>query len=229
MGAPKPYYQDEWVTIYHGDCREILPSLEKVDLVLTDPPYGISIVKNGRIGGTSKDLGRWGAQYNTLHNEVYGDDKPIDPLPLLDISKHQIIWGGNYIADRLYPARCWLVWYKRIKQQSNNMADCELAWTSFDKPSKVFQHMWMGMLRDSEMQEHHHPTQKPVALMKWAIQQGDNPQSILDPYMGAGAVILAAKQLNRKCTGIEIKEKYCEITAKRCSQGVFNFSEVVGS
>jgi len=218
------YYQDEWVTIYHGDCREILPTLEKADLVLTDPPYGINIVKNGRIGGTSRDLGRWGAQYNTIHDEVIGDDEPIDPLPLLNISTHQIIWGGNYIADKLPPSRCWLVWYKRIHKQTNNMADCELAWTSLDKPSRVFQHMWMGMLRDSELQEHYHPTQKPIALMKWAIQQCDNPRSILDPYMGAGAVVLASKQLNRKCIGIEIEEKYCEISAKRCSQGVFDFS-----
>jgi DNA modification methylase len=218
----KPYYSEDGIIVIHGDCRDILPHLPKVDLVLTDPPYGINIVgSDGKVGGTSASVKKWAGEINPIYLPVHGDDKPIDPLPLLAISTHQIIWGGNYIADQLPPSSCWLIWYKRIKGQVNNFADCELAWTSLDKPARVFQHLWMGMLRDSEIQEHHHPTQKPVDVITWAINQApDDCLSILDPFMGSGTTLRAAKDLGRKAIGIEIEEKYCEIAVKRLAQEV---------
>lgn len=216
-----PYYQDEAVTIYHGDCREILPSLPKVDLVLTDPPYGIDIVSsNGTIGGTSRNIKQRQADINSVHAPVVGDDRPTDALYLVGLARQAIIWGGNYIANQLPPSPCWLVWYKRINGQCNNFADCELAWTSLDKPSRVIQHLWMGMIRDSEHEEHYHPTQKPVALMQWAIQQADDVRTVIDPFMGAGPVIRAAKNLSMKAIGIEIEERYCEVAVNRCRQMV---------
>jgi len=217
------FYQDSWATIYCGDCRDILPMLEPVDLVLTDPPYGIGLMhKDGTMGGTSRNIKRWAGQINPIYHP-FNDNSPIDPSPLLPMSKNQIIWGGNYIADKLPPQRCWLVWYKRVNGQQNCYGDCELAWSSLDQPIRLFSYLWMGMLRDGEQEEHYHPTQKPVSLMKWCISLVETSQTILDPFMGSGTTLVAAKNLNRKSIGIEIEPKYCEIAVKRLRQEVFDF------
>ncbi|GAH76107.1 unnamed protein product, partial [marine sediment metagenome] len=211
----KPYYQDNYVTIYLGDCREILPELPKVGLVLTDPPYGLDNIKRNpsrSVLAVSKDygLGEWDTQvidYNVLKL-------------CLSYGERQIVFGGNYYP--LPPARCWLVWDK--ENGENDFADCELAWTNLDKAIRIYRYRWQGMLqRDMKNKErHYHPTQKPVSVMKWCIlQAGDGIETIIDPFMGSGSTLRASKELNRKCIGIEIEEKYCEIAAKRCSQGVF--------
>ncbi len=214
----KVYYQDEWVQIYLGDCRDILPQLPKVDLVLTDPPYGIDIASKDRVGGSV-------LANNTQHLISDWDSKPIDGFVMgcvIQQGKQAMIFGGNYYT--LPPSPCWLVWNKRGDYPSNNFADCELIWTSMDKPSRIYKYLWQGMLQQDmkNKEKHYHPTQKPVSLMKWCILQADEPQTILDPFMGSGSTLVACKSLNRRCIGIEIEEKYCEIAAKRCSQGVFN-------
>jgi len=215
----KPYYQDEWVTIYHGDCREILPQLPKVDLVLTDPPYGINLQTD------YKSRKRGLSQIDYL--PVYGDDKPFDPSHLLALDIDIVIFGAIYFADKLPVSNGWLIWDKRDLFPPNDQADCELAWTNCVKGARLFRHRWSGYNRDSEREEHYHPTQKPVSLMRWCILQVDrwagDKEMICDPYMGGGSVIRAAKDLNRKCIGVEIEEKYCEIAANRCRQMVFNF------
>ena len=209
----------EDVTIYQGDCLEVMKTMEdkSVDAVITDPPYGINIVgKNATIGGTSKEVSRLYGQINHKHNEIIGDDKPIDPQELLRVSDNQIIFGGNYIADKLPPTACWIVWYKRIKNQCNNFADAELAWTSFKSPTRVFQYLWMGMLRDGEIQKCYHPTQKPVELMAWIIKNYTQEcDTIFDPFMGSGSTVVACVRLGRKFIGIEIEPKYVEIAKKR--------------
>jgi hypothetical protein len=127
-------------------------------LVLADPPYGINIVRpDGKMGGTSRDLKRWNGQINPIYAPVYGDDERIDVTHLLNAGSRHIIWGGNYFADQLPASGSWLVWYKRIKGQINDFGDCELAWTNIGHPARVLQHLWMGMLRDSEPAEHWHP------------------------------------------------------------------------
>ena len=219
----KPYYQDEWVTIYHGDCREILPELPKVDLVLTDPPYGIDIARIGKVGGSV-------LAENTPHIASDWDSERLsatDIALLLKAGDEQMIFGGNYIADLLPPSSCWLVWNKRDDLPSNNFADCELIWTSLEKPSRVYSYLWQGMLQgDMKNKEiHYHPTQKPVSVMKWCILQADKADIIIDPFMGGGSTIRASRDLNRKCVGIEIEEKYCEIAANRCRQSVMDFSQ----
>ena len=218
-----PYYDRGGITIYCGDCRGILPAVDtsEVELVCTDPPYGIGIVRpDGKMGGTSRNLKRWAGQINPTYSPIHGDDEPIDPRPLLEIGTQHIFWGGNYISDKLPPSAAWLVWHKRINNQQNDYADCELAWTDLSGPARVFQHMWMGMLRDSEQGIHHHPTQKPVALMNWCLNVAGGSGLVLDPYMGSGPVIEAAKLHGRRAIGIEIEEKYCEIAARRLAQGV---------
>ncbi len=211
MTLPAPYYHDPdaGMTIYCADCRDILPHLEPVDLVLTDPPYGLGIT--GRVGGEKVAAVTDYGDFNTW------DTKPIeDSLRLLVMSKGEyIIWfGGNY-----YPmpaSKCWLVWDKR---NTGNFADCELAWTNINKPVRIKRHLWNGMIR-KDHEGRFHPTQKPLEVITWAICQSPSADTILDPFMGSGTTLVAAKQLGRKAVGIEIEERYCEIAVERLKQGV---------
>lgn len=205
-----PYYQDDWVTIYHGDCREILPALPKVDLVLTDPPYGI-----GRLMKGGRNTGHW----NQLSEGNPWDMETPDLSEILNKSEHLVIWGGNYFA--LPPSRCWLAWVKLNAVPTQSYM--ELAWTNIDAPARCFEWASGGAYKRE------HPTQKPLELMTWCINHIDGyikkfaEPFILDPFMGSGTTLRAAKDLNRKAIGIEIEEKYCEIAAKRMQQEVFNF------
>lgn len=219
--APQPYYADETTTIYLGDCREILPFLGPVGVVLTDPPYGISYRSNHNSSRRGK-WARW-VRYENLPG-IVGDDAPLDPEFLLEVDVPTVIFGGNYCADQLPPARCWLVWDKRDTIGPNRQADCELAWTNLDKPSRLYRHMWSGLLRAGEenvaRSQKLHPHQKPVALMRWALDYTDSEGIVLDPFMGSGTTLRAAKDLGRRSIGIEIEERYCEIAVGRLSQEV---------
>ncbi|MPZ71415.1 MAG: hypothetical protein GEU71_18115 [Actinobacteria bacterium] len=196
------------ITIIHGDCRDVLPQLEPVDLVLTDPPYGVAYK-------TSSSRSVLAIAHD--HPPVYGDDEPFDPSPLL-VYERLIVWGGNHFADRLPASPTWLIWDKRCGLAQNDSADCEIAWSNLGGPARIYRHLWMGMLRDSEAGTSYHPTQKPIALMRWCIEQADESDLILDPFMGSGTTLRAAKDLGRKAIGIEIEERYVEIAAKRLSQ-----------
>jgi len=209
----KPYYQDDAVTIYHGDCREILPSLS-ADLLVTDPPYGIgeSAKKNNSRGGLAKptDYGTDDWDKKTRVAEV--------SLAIQRASK-AIVFGGNYYD--LPPTNCWLVWDK--ENGDNDFADCELAWTNFKSAVRLFRYRWAGMLQGNmaKKEKREHPTQKPLPLMLWCVEKySEAGQTILDPFMGSGTTLRAAKDLGRKAIGIELEEKYCEIAAKRMSQEV---------
>jgi site-specific DNA-methyltransferase (adenine-specific) len=209
----RPYYEHKGVTIYHGDCREVLPVT--ADFVLTDPPYGIaydashSKYKNG----IDRGVAEW-------------DIEPFDPSPIIALDLPTIIWGGNCFSSRLPDASSWIAWVKIARQDADiRQSDCELAWTNCLGRSRVFTHLWIGAYRESESGlRNYHPTQKPVALMKWCLQQFPEAQDILDPFMGSGTTLRAAKDLGRRAIGIEIEEKYCEIAAKRLSQEVLEFT-----
>ena len=198
-----PYYQDNAVTIYHGDCREIVPTLGRFDLLLTDPPYGI---------GERMQGGTWGAK------QKYADFRSWDVAPEMEIltalvalAAKAIVWGGNYFT--LPPSRCWMVWDKQNAVPT--MADCEMAWSNLDRPAKRLS-LPVGV--------HHfgHPTEKPLPLFSWCISLAGDVKTILDPFAGSGTTGRAAKDLGRKCTMIEREERYCEIGAKRLSQEVFD-------
>jgi site-specific DNA-methyltransferase (adenine-specific) len=152
---------------------------------------------------------------------VVGDTQPFDPAPLLRFPR-VVLFGANHYADRLPPSPTWLVWDKRDGVASDDNADCELAWTNLGGPARLYRHLWRGLCRASEQgQRHLHPTQKPVALMAWIIANWTKPGDlILDPYMGSGPVLRAAKDLGRRAIGIEIEERYCEIAARRLGQEV---------
>ena len=209
----KPYYQDDYVTLYHGDCRDILPHLEPVDLVLTDPPYGI-----GEAAGANKSRGKMAIAKD------YGDDnwdnEPIsqDLINQL-INQPAVIFGGNYYA--MPSSSCWLVWDKHI---TGDFADCELAWTNLPGAVRKIDYLWNGCMK-KRPEQRWHPTQKPLDVMKWCIAQADTKlkktvASLLDPFAGAGTTLRAAKDMNRKSIGIEREQKYCDVIVKRLRQEV---------
>jgi len=208
----KPYYEHGGITIYHGDCREILPTLAPVDLVLTDPPYGINY-DGGATQKGSQNLGR-----------VIGDDKPFDPALLMGLQTRDIItWGADHYAQDLPREGQFYVWDKVCANGLKvRIAECEFAWHRRGTKPRVFRHLWSGAYRASEAgQKSKHPTQKPVSLLRWCIEQSPGePQTILDPFMGSGPTLRAAKDLHRKAIGIELEERYCEIAANRLRQNV---------
>lgn len=211
----KPYYQENGITIWNCDCRDVLWAVPIPDLVLTDPPYGVGEETNRKEKGRSKL-----AECNDFP-PVFGDDEPFDPSILLQFPR-LVIFGGNYFAHKLPPSPSWIIWDKRDGLASNDNADCEVAWTNLGGPARVIRHLWNGMIKASERDERRcHPTQKPVSLMAQIIEKAtDVGASVLDPFMGSGTTLVAAKNLGRKAIGIEIEEKYCEIAAKRLAQGV---------
>lgn len=229
-----PYFlsHDGRIVIYHGDARDVLPSLapSDIDLVLTDPPYGVNeqTRRRTREAGKRRDGLHAGALKNRDWPAVFGDDSPFDPQPLL-VFRRAILWGGNHYADRLPPSAAWLVWDKRAHTASDDNADCELAWSNLKGPVRRFVHLWRGVCRASETGKAPlHPTQKPVALMRWCLDRARlEPGSlILDPYMGSGPVAEACRMEGHRYIGIEIEERYCEIAARRLDQLVLPLEAV---
>ena len=199
-------------TLYLGDCLEILPTLPKVDAVITDPPYGIGVDrKMAAVSGTQ--YGRAAAPKSTYLASGWDDVvmSQEQVVALMASAPVQVLWGGNYYG--LPAARCWFVWDKQNGE--NAFADCELAWTNIDKPVRIFRWMWNGMLRQEGEPRVGHPTQKPVALMEWCIKQTGLPETVTDPFMGSGTTGVACMNLGRKFIGIEIDPKYFDIACER--------------
>jgi site-specific DNA-methyltransferase (adenine-specific)/modification methylase len=208
----RPFFERDGVTIYCGDCREILPELEEIDSIITDPPYG----KGERTDRASR--GRSNATKALDFPPIYGDDVPFEPIHLLAY-RRIMLWGANYYADKLPSVSSWLVWDKREGVASDDNADCELAWTNFGGRARLFRHLWKGMIKASERGERRvHPTQKPVALMRWCIGLAKPRGVICDPYMGSGSTLRAAVDMGWPVIGIEIEEMYCKVAVKRMQQ-----------
>ena len=207
------YYEQDGITIYCGDCRDVLPSLERFDLLLTDPPYGIDIgatlpssrpVRSGK--RKTESVARW-------------DKEHAGWLVESDIARQKIIWGGNHIPTP--ESTCWLVWNK--KNECTTFADCELAWTNLPIAVRKFDWLWSGPYQ--ERREHRaHPTQKPLALMKWCLSFVDDAETVIDPFMGSGTTLVAAKEAGLRAVGIEINEEYCQKAVERLRQGVLPFA-----
>jgi DNA modification methylase len=208
----RPYYQDDAVTIFCGDCREIVPQLGRFDLLLTDPPYGIGADNRRRI------LSRGKLAAATDYGESNWDAAPVSTELLKmvrGLCEKQIVWGGNYFE--LPPCVGPMVWDKL--NGSNDFADGELAWNNLGTALRIYRHRWNGMIR-KDHETRFHPTQKPLALMLWCIGLAGDVQTILDPFAGSGTTGRAAKDLGRKATLIEREERYCEIAARRMAQEV---------
>jgi DNA modification methylase len=201
----RPYYDKCGITIYNADCRRVLPFLDRFDLLLTDPPYGI-----GEDGGRFRD--RKGGGHRVLEKGNWDGERIADHILLeaMQSASTSIVWGGNYYADLLPASRGWLYWDKKM---GGDFSDGELAYTTRDSVLRSFSYC---------NKEHgkEHPTQKPLALMRWCLSLVPDAATVLDPFMGSGTTLVAAKLEGRKAVGIEISEKYCEIAARRLSQGV---------
>lgn len=194
-----------------GDCRDVLPVLQRADAVVTDWPYGI-----GEAAGKNASRGNMAAAKDYGNDDW--DDQPIDAA-LVDLTRAagrwNVLFGGNYYPCP--PSSCWLVWDK--ENGSNDFADCELAWTNLPKAVRRLRYMWNGMLRANGEQRGDHPTQKPVGVMKWAIGLLPEPNNtILDPFMGSGTTGVAAVQMGRDFIGIEREAKYFDIACRRIEQ-----------
>ena len=190
-------------TLYLGDCREVLPTLEKVDAVITDPPYGIKADKKGA-HSSIRDNPSW-------NGVGWDDSRPaaeLFPL-LLSAAKFCALWGGNYFADLLPASGAWLIWRKPQAETGFSMSDAELCWTNCDFSTR--------MRTFDRRDGNEHPTQKPVSVMAWTLEYVYG-ETILDPFMGSGTTGVAAIQLGRKFIGIEREPKYFEIACKRIEQ-----------
>lgn len=202
------------VTLYLGDCREILPKLGRVDAVVTDPPYGIG-EDGGRIRARKKTrnptvLPKGGWDTETPDAAVFE--------MLLTCSDHQIIWGGNYFSDKLPPSKGWLYWQKLM---GGDFADGELAWTNRDRALREFTLCPKGGDVVSRFKkEPQHPTQKPVELMKWCIGFLPENATVVDPFMGSGSTGVAAVTLGHKFIGIELNASYFEVARKRVAEAM---------
>jgi DNA modification methylase len=208
---PTPYYQDDAVTLYCGDCREILPQLGRFDLLLTDPPYGIK--RSGQKATFCAD-----ARHNRKqHIDLGWDDATPTESHLrscFDITENQIIWGGNYFTSAIPASMGWVVW---DKGQDFSTSDCELAFTSYQKALRRVVCNRGAIAREGAL----HPTQKPLSVIRFCIgYAGPDATTILDPFAGSCTTGVAAKLEGRKATLIELDERYCEIGANRLSQGV---------
>ncbi len=187
-------------TLYLGDCRDILPTLGKVDAVVTDPPYGIGITRSNRLA-VSRGMG--GKSW---------DDEPVDSATLaaiLALAPEAIIWGGNYFD--LPPTRCVLVWDK--VNEGRDFADIELAWTNIDAVARIYRLRPMNMDGGKV-----HPTQKPEALMKWCLSKLSGRGAVLDPFMGSGSTGVACALHGQPFVGIERELSYFDIACRRIEE-----------
>ena len=202
-----PYFETKLGKLYHGDCLEIMPMLEPVDLVLTDPPYGIGLnCLNEASGGRGRQS----------FDVIVGDNQMFDPTPWLDFHD-VIIFGCNNYCHAIPPLDGqWYFWDKTLQNNKCRIAEGEFFWHKMGTKPRAFRHLWSGAYRASESGiKSLHPTQKPVSLMVWCLQQSKTTGTVFDPFIGSGTTAIACERLNRRWIGIEIEERYCEIAAKR--------------
>jgi site-specific DNA-methyltransferase (adenine-specific) len=210
-----PFYDRDGITIYNADCRDVLPMLGRFDLLLTDPPYGI---------GKAWEGGGW--QVNCGKSRMWNEDKAPDwdkrqeVAEWIDTAATAIVWGGNFFA--LPVSRGWLVWDKTAETVQSQ---AELAWTNRDGGVRIHRLSPLGVFGNGGLngERKTHPTQKPLQLMKWCIGLVPEAKSVLDPFMGSGTTLVAAKLLGLRAVGIEINREYCEAAVQRLRQGVLGF------
>ena len=216
----KPDFQiGEDVKLYLGDCLQILPELPD-GAIITDPPWGAKTACNAQ--RFTRRSSPWWDNVDTkkivAHEDVVGDETEFDPRPF--IRDKTILWGANWYTQHLARSGGWLIWDKRMGAETLAgkgwpLGEAELAWTNLRNSTRVFRNLWSGLLRSSEKGEFYHPTQKPVALMSWCIEQAGRPILVADPFMGSGTTGVAAVKLGRKFWGIEIEPKYFDIAVER--------------
>lgn len=217
------HWQELINEVVQGDCLEGMKMIpdKAIDLILTDPPYGKKIAKDGYVVGKPnkacaakrKDYGAAEWDFDIPDKKVFDE--------IFRISKNQIIFGGNYFVIHLYNSPCWIVWDKNNPESP--FADCELAWTSFKKSVKKIKYTWNGMLQEDMKNKEIrvHPTQKPVEVMRWILANYSKETDLIcDPFMGSWTTARACKDLGRNFIGFEKEEKYCKVGVERLRQEV---------
>lgn len=197
------------VTIWLGDCREVLPTVSPhIDGIISDPPYGIAYVK-----------GSGGRGIHSRRNHglpLVGDDSPFDPTPFTGVPA--ILWGANHYAARLPHGR-WLAWNKLGHMEPwDSFSDVEFAWQNMRGSDRIFSLLWKGLAQGVKEDggARAHPTQKPIALMRWCVEQlHGRARTIFDPYMGSGTTGVACVQLGRRFVGVEIEPRYFDVARRR--------------
>lgn len=193
------------------DLKRLMAGATKIDLLLTDPPYGINA--NKMTLGTGKKDFRRGADWDSKQPAISG---------FIGLAKQHIVWGGNYFADQLSITNDWLCWHK--KNDGLSFSEFELAWTDLNKQCRIISHHWSG---ETKL----HPTMKPVAVMAWCIEQADQPQTILDLFAGSGSTLIAAEQTNRIAYLMELDPHYCDVICARYQKatGIKPIAEATGN
>lgn len=211
--------------LYNMDCMEGMREFpdKYFDLAICDPPYGIGYDKKAHDNGGKQ----WGtAKAPKKQYRATDWDNATPPAEyfteLRRVSKNQIIWGGNYFADKLPPSRGFIVWYKRLDGVQNPYADCEQAWINPELGvARLYRYLWTGMLQGNmrDKEERIHPTQKPVALYKWLLtnyaHEGD---LILDTHVGSASSLIACEDLGYQYVGFEIDEEYYRLAQERIKE-----------
>lgn len=226
----KPYYEDEAVTIYHGDCREVLPHLQHFDAVIGDPPYGVEWEGNQRFSGGNTRRGK-----GTRHAAIIGDDEPFDPSPWLGFACPVVLWGANHFWGKL-PSGAALVWQKRNDDALGTfLSDAEIAYMNVGVGVYVFVKVFAGSSRaiDGSVGAYKgslHPNQKPVSLMTWCMTRAKIPfdATVLDPYMGSASTGIACIRTGRKFIGIDKDLQHVKTAVERIRvetrRGVLRFA-----
>lgn len=219
-------------TLWFGDCREIAPTLPRPAAIVADPPYGQRLKTNVHRSG----------KHAKHYPPVMGDDQPFDPQPWLQVSDIILLWGAHKFADRCPPGS-WLVWDKRPDGSRRHQGDGEAAILldrpfprrarggrarrPVQRPMRIYRLLWDGWRVGREGREdigpgrpRVHPTQKPIALMRWCIREARVPAAgmILDPWMGSGSTLIAAQQLGHACVGIEAERRYFDVACERLAR-----------
>ena len=209
-------YQQPFLSVYLSDCTTLMKTFydKQFDLAIVDVPYGIGEdgSKNhtrGKLATSKNYKGYSGNDLNAPEAEYWNE--------LLRISKNQIVWGANHFISRLpFDSSCWIVWDK--ENGETDFADCELAWTSFNKAVRKFKWKWQGMLQQNmkDKQQRIHPNEKPIQLYEWLLKNYATPEmSILDTHVGSGSSRIACDKFGSSFTGYEIDKNYFEAQEKR--------------
>jgi site-specific DNA-methyltransferase (adenine-specific) len=202
-------------TLYLGDCREILPTLPGSKAIVSDVPFGMNYRRHGNNCGPNSISSTRKVQVQ----KITGDAAPFDPSHLLCAEEVCLI-GAEWFYDRLPAGGAFNVWNKRGPYKPMDQADGHLIWVNQKSPLRILEMVWRGICRTTEVNSKiEHPTQKPIALMEWCIQQ-IKANLICDPYMGSGTTGVAAIELGRKFIGIEIEPTYFEIACRRVAATV---------
>jgi len=212
----------ENVTLYLADCYDVIELIGRVDALISDPPYGINYVRGKRPRRSGWHRGGGADRHAGI--KIIGDNYPFDPAPFVDLANDVILWGADHFYPRLPACGRFLAWNKLGNRLNgwDSFCDVEFAWHSAEGAARIFNWQWKGIVGNKHGENNSvrdHPTQKPIALMRWCISQCSGPaKMILDPFMGAGTTGVAAVQLGRGFIGVEIEERYFKVALQRIGE-----------